>query len=353
MKSVVINAGSSVTVEEKVMPQIESADDVLVKVCCSGLCGSDIARIFHNGAHFYPITLGHEFSGIVWETGTAVSDLKPGDLVSCIPLIPCFNCPECERQLWSQCKNYQFIGSGSPGGHCEYIVVPQRNLLLLPAGATPTEGAFFEPMTVGLHAMALAGGVEGKEVIIIGAGTIGLLAMQCAAAMGAKSVTAIDINPERLELSKKMGAAFTWNSAEMSAQEIGQALNQRRFDQLILETAGNPVTVQLAIQIAGPQAQIGLIGTQHHRLTLPEKVFACILRKELRLLGSWMNYSGQWPGVEWEQAIQLVGEGKIDTASLIAVQGDADTWADAVRALNDKPMNGKIMLDFTAAGAEK
>lgn len=347
MKSVVINAGGSVTVEEKAMPQIEASEDVLVKVCCSGLCGSDIPRIFHNGAHFYPITLGHEFSGIVQKTGTGVTDLKQGDLVSCVPLKPCFNCPECERQLWSQCKNYQFIGSRISGGNCEYIVVPRKNLFLLPSGTTPTEGAFFEPMTVGLHAMALTGGVKDKHVIIIGAGTIGLLAMQCAAALGAKSVTALDINPKRLELSKKMGANYTYNSAEMSADEIGQALNERRFDQLILETAGSPVTVQLAIQIAGPQAQIGLIGTLHNDLALPEKTFGLILRKELRIFGSWMNYSGEWPGVEWQQAKQLFQDGKIDLQSLIAVQGNTDVYTEAVTALNGNPMSGKIMLDFT------
>ncbi|MGQ5288562.1 alcohol dehydrogenase catalytic domain-containing protein [Pectobacterium actinidiae] len=352
MKSVVINSGGSVTVEEKDMPRIKSADDVLVKVCCSGLCGSDIPRIFHNGSHFYPITLGHEFSGTVLDTGAGVSDLKKGDLVSCVPLKPCFNCPECERQLWSQCKNYQFIGSRIHGGNCEYIIVPRKNLFQLPEGTTPTEGAFFEPMTVGLHAMTLAGGVEGKEVIIIGAGTIGLLTMQCASAMGAKSVTAIDINPERLELSKKIGATYTYNSAEMSAEEIGKALHERRFDQLILETAGSPVTVQLAIQIAGPQAQIGLIGTLHNDLILPEKTFGLILRKELSVLGSWMNYSGEWPGVEWTQATQLFKDGKIDLASLIAVQGDTDIYVDAVTALHGKPMSGKIMLDFTISTPE-
>lgn len=347
MKSVVINAGGSITIEEKLKPQIESDDDVLVSVFCSGLCGSDIPRIFHNGARFYPITLGHEFSGIVQETGCAVHDLKKGDLVSCVPLRPCFHCLECKRQLWSQCKHYQFIGSGCHGGNSEYIVISRKNLFLLPEGTMPTEGAFFEPMTVGLHAMTLAGGVEGKEVIIIGAGTIGLLAMQCAAAMGAKSVTAIDINPERLLLSKKIGATYAYNSAEMSAEEIGTVLTERRFEQLILETAGNPATVHLAIQIAGPQAQIGLIGTLHHDLILPEKIFGYILRKELRILGSWMNYSGEWPGVEWEQATELFKAGKIDLASLIAVQGGIHVYAQAVTALNGKPMSGKIMLDFT------
>ncbi|EFN7664969.1 TPA: alcohol dehydrogenase catalytic domain-containing protein [Escherichia coli] len=347
MKSVVISSGGNICIEEKTVPQVTSVDDVLVKVCCSGLCGSDIPRIFHNGAHFYPIILGHEFSGIVQETGSSVRDLKQGDLVSCIPLKPCFNCPECERQLWSQCKNYQFIGSRCYGGNSEYTVVPRNNLFLLPEGITPTEGAFFEPVTVGLHAMNLAGGVEGKEVIIIGAGTIGLLAMQCAAALGAKSVTAIDINPERLELAKKIGATYTYNSAEMSAEMIEKALNTRRFSQLILETAGNSAAVQLAIHIAGPQAQIALVGTLHNDLKLPEKIFGFILRKELRILGSWMNYSGEWPGKEWGLATKLFLDGKIDLTSMIAVQGNIDTYVDAVKTLNGNPMNGKIMLDFT------
>ncbi len=347
MKSVVVHAGGRVLVEDKPLPHIKSADDVLVKVYCSGLCGSDIPRIFHEGAHFYPITLGHEFSGIVTQTGSGVTDLKAGDLVSCVPLQPCFNCPECNRQLWSQCKNYHFIGSRSHGGNSEYITVPRNNLFRLPEGTTPTEGAFFEPMTVSLHTMVLAGGCKDKDVIIIGAGTIGLLAMQCAAALGAKSVTAIDINPTRLELSRTLGAKYTYNSAEMSADDISRELDERRFDQLILETAGSPQTVELAIKIAGPQAQIGLIGTLHNDLSLNAQTFGLILRKELKILGSWMNYSGQWPGVEWDTATRLFTAGKINLSALIAVQGEPQVYANAVTALDGKPMNGKIMLDFS------
>lgn len=348
MQSIVIHAEGNIAIEKRPVPQVQSPDEVLVKVCCSGLCGSDIPRIFHRGAHFYPITLGHEFSGRVEETGTSVSDLQRGDLVACVPLRPCFACPECERQRWSQCPHYQFIGSRSHGGNSEYIVIPRCNLFPLPANTSPVEGAFFEPMTVGLHALALAGGVVNKEVIIIGAGTIGLLAMQCAAALGARSVTAIDINPQRLDLCRKTGADFTYNSAEMSAEQLSRALHERRFDQLILETAGNPTTVQLAVQIAGPQAQIALIGTLHQDLALPEKTFGLILRKELHIMGSWMNYSGQWPGVEWEQAKQLFQSGQIDLSGLIATRGGPEAYVKAVSALKGRSMSGKILLDFTA-----
>ncbi|KQN54347.1 MULTISPECIES: alcohol dehydrogenase catalytic domain-containing protein [unclassified Erwinia] len=347
MKSVVIHAGGSVTVEERPLPQIETADEVRVEVLCSGLCGSDIPRIFHQGAHFYPITLGHEFCGRVTATGPDVSDLAVGDLVACVPLQPCFECDECRRQLWSQCRHYRFIGSRSDGGNREVIVLPRRNLFALPPGTSPLAGAFFEPLTVSLHTLELAGGCRNKAVIVVGAGTIGLLAMQAAKALGARSVTAIDLNPERLALAQRLGADRVFNSAEMDAAAIRQALEERRFDQLILETAGAPQTVALSIEIAGPQAQIGLIGTLHRDLALSSATFGLILRKELRLLGSWMNYSGDWPGVEWQQAAQLFAAGEIDLTALIAVQGGPEVYAAAVSELQGGPMSGKIMLDFS------
>lgn len=347
MKSVVIHAGGNVTVEDAPQPHIKAGDDVLVKVICSGLCGSDIPRIFNEGAHFYPVTLGHEFCGRVIEFGDNVSDLESGDLVACVPLQPCFDCEECSRQFWSQCRHYNFIGSRTNGGNCEFIVVPRKNLFRLPGGISPVEGAFFEPMTVSLHTIELAGGCRDKEVIIVGAGTIGLLAMQCAKALGARSVTAIDINPERLELSRKLGADYVFNSMQMTAEDIRREMNSRRFNQLILETAGAPQTVELSIHIAGPHAQLGLIGTLHRDLNLSSATFGQILRKELKVLGSWMNYSGPWPGIEWEQAMQLFDAGRIDLAALIAVQGNANIYATAVSELKGKPMNGKIMLDFS------
>lgn len=346
MKSVVIHAEGSVRVEERPIPQIQSANDVLVRIVCSGLCGSDIPRIFAKGAHYYPITLGHEFSGYVVACGTSVNDLKPGDAVACVPLLPCFSCPECTKGYYSLCKNYQFVGSRSEGGNAEYIVVKRANVFRLPEAMAIEDGAFIEPITVGLHAFHLAAGCEGKNVIIVGAGTIGLLAMQCALALGAKSVSAIDINDDKLALAKHLGATEVFNSRCQSADDILNAMTDRRFDQLVLETAGTPQTVSLAIDIAGPRAQVALVGTLHNDLNLPAATFGKILRKELTLLGSWMNYSAPWPGEEWETAARLLSEKKVQLAPLIAHSGDSESFAQAVQALNGAPMQGKIMLRF-------
>lgn len=347
MKSVVVHAEGNVVVEERPIPTIKHPDEVLVRIAYSGLCGSDIPRIFVQGAHFYPITLGHEFSGEVMECGEHVRDLEAGDTVACVPLQPCFECPECQRDAFSQCKHYQFVGSRSDGGHAEYLTVRRASLFKLPAGSSLLQGAFLEPITVGLHALKLAGGCEGKEVIVIGAGTIGQLAIQCAKALGAKTVTAIDINAQRLQLARETGASFTYNSAEMSAAEIAAELQPRRFDQLILETAGTPQTVTLALDIAGPHAQVALVGTLHKDLNLPAATFGHILRKELTILGSWMNYSAPWPGSEWQQATELFEAKKLRLEPLIASIGNAEAFAASVNALAGQPMQGKILLNMT------
>lgn len=344
MKSVVINAEGKVCVEERPEPQLQHEDDVKVKVVSSGLCGSDIPRIFAGGAHFYPITLGHEFSGYISEVGNKVSDLHPGDAVACVPLLPCFDCAECRRGYFSLCKQYQFVGSRCDGGNAEFAVVRRANLIRLPEEMTIEDGAFIEPITVGLHAFHLAGGCKDKNVVIVGAGTIGLLAMQCALALGAKSVTAIDINPDKLQLAKTLGATHTFNSREQSGAQILEALSAHRFDQLILETAGSPQTVSLAIEIAGPRAQLALVGTLHHDLTLSAAVFGQILRKELAVQGSWMNYSAPWPGEEWETATHLLTEKRLTLEPLIAHRGGPESYARAVQALNGTPMQGKILL---------
>lgn len=349
MKSVVVHTGGEMTVEDRPVPELKSSGDVLVRIAYSGLCGSDIPRIFANSSHYYPITLGHEFSGHVVSIGEDIHDLQEGDAVACVPLLPCFVCEECKKAAYSQCKHYDFIGSRREGGHAEYALVSRKNLFKLPENASLLQGAFLEPITVGLHALKLAGGCQDKEVIVIGAGTIGQLIIQAASALGAKSVTAVDINPQRLALALETGASHAFNSATLSADDIRQKTQERRFNQLIIETAGTPQTVALSLDIAGPKAQVALVGTLHKDLTLNVSTFSHILRKELTLLGSWMNYSAPWPGSEWQQATQLFAEKRINLDALIGSIGAPEEFVREVTSLAGKPMTGKILLDMTGS----
>ncbi|RKS84790.1 galactitol 1-phosphate 5-dehydrogenase [Orbus hercynius] len=344
MKAIIVNEDSTLQTQELEMPVIENPQQIIVKIAYSGLCGSDIPRIFHHGAHFYPITLGHEFSGTIVEVGQHVEHLKVGDNIASVPLLPCFKCDECHHHYYSLCKNYTFVGSRKAGGFAEYVVMDQKNAFKLPNNVSLLAGAFFEPLTVGMHGILLADGCQDKNVIIVGAGTIGLLAMQCAKAMGASSIIVIDINQERLALAKSLGADHVYNPSHLTAEQILDAMNDLRFNQLVLETAGSPITVKLSIDIAGPRAQLVLIGTLHQDLALPEKTFGLILRKELTIMGSWMNYSAPWPGKEWQLISDYFAQGKIELEKLIAGIGGADEFIKMVTDLHGKSMSGKLLL---------
>lgn len=345
MKQVIVKENNILEITETAIPDC-GPGDVLVKVYYSGLCGSDIPRIFHNGAHYYPVTLGHEFSGEVVSVGRQVKKVKPGEIICCVPLVPDLSRPECQRGFYSLGKGYGFVGSRLPGGNAEFVVMPESSCYVLPAGVSAKQGAFFEPVTVGIHPMLLAGGCENKNVVIIGVGTIGLLAVQSAKAMGAKTVTAIDINDKKLILARQLGADFIANSA--SENFIAQFADGEkiRFDQLILETAGTPQTVKIALAFAGPRAQLALVGTLHRDLMLGFQEYEQILRKELTLQGSWMNYSAPFPGREWSMTAEMFINKQMNIDALISSDSQAEEYIRQVLALAGGPANGKILLHW-------
>jgi galactitol-1-phosphate 5-dehydrogenase len=346
MLSIAVKSNKKLEVAHIAQPEVED-NAVIVKVHFSGLCGSDLPRIFYDGAHFYPIVLGHEFSGEIVEIGNGVVDLKVGDRIACAPLIPCGECEQCDEGNYSLCPNYSFIGSRIQGGNAQYVKVPVKCCFKLADGVTSQDAAFFEPLTVSLHPILMANGCEGKNVVVVGVGTIGLLAVQAAKAMGAVSVTAIDIDQSKLEKAKLLGADFVVNS---STDEGVSKINENKTPtgpQLILETAGNPQTVKLCISVAKPKATIALIGTLHSDLSMSHQEFGQILRKELNLFGSWMNYSAPYPGKEWALAESLFASGKISTEQLIDGLYSPNNFVERVTELQGQSPSGKILLDWS------
>lgn len=126
LRAAILEENNVVKIQEIEMPEIKD-EDVLVQVKYSGVCGSDIPRLFNNGARFYPIILGHEFSGIVTKVGSKVENIVVGDKVAVAPLEPCMKCSDCIKGHFSQCKHYSFIGSRKQGAWAEYVAVPAKN----------------------------------------------------------------------------------------------------------------------------------------------------------------------------------------------------------------------------------
>ncbi|TOO76803.1 zinc-binding dehydrogenase, partial [Vibrio parahaemolyticus] len=201
-------------------------------------------------------------------------------------------------------------------------------------------------VTVGLHPIIMNNGCKDMNVVVIGAGTIGLLTVQVAKALGAKTVTAVDVSDDKLVLAKELGADFTVNSLNDEQVKWLAENDELTSDQLILELAGVPATFKLSLKIAGPRSHIYLIGTIHKDFDMTFKEYEQILRKEATITGSWMNYSYLYPGKEWEVASQLFLEDKINTSRLLdGIYGPLE-YIERVSSLPTEPLRGKVLLNW-------
>ena len=141
---------------------------VLVQVKASGICSSDIPRIFTNGTYHFPTIPGHEFSGVVAAYGEGVPEERVGKRVGIFPLIPCRTCPQCRQKKYEMCEHYDYLGSRRDGGFAEYVAVPDWNLMELPENVSFREAAMLEPLSVALHAVKRSGVKPGDTAAVIG-----------------------------------------------------------------------------------------------------------------------------------------------------------------------------------------
>lgn len=319
---------------------------VKIRVRAAGICGSDVPRVLENGAHFYPIVLGHEFSGEIVEVGEGVSSLRVGDTVSCAPLLPCYTCGDCQQGNYSLCKHYGFIGSRQQGGFAEYVVVPEQNAVRYDSSIPFEQSAMFEPATVALHGVFQNQFASGKDTAVIGGGTIGIFTAQWAKIFGARRVAVFDVDDGRLELAKRLGADATFNTVAPDFLEKVDDYTKGRGFSYLFETAGAPAATRLAFRLAANKAHICCIGTSRSPLTFTPTEWEQIQRKEFMLTGSWMSYSAPYPGKEWELTAHFLASGqlKIDP-SLIYKRYPMEQISDAFAEYrHPENVHGKIML---------
>lgn len=343
MKALVLHGQKDLRYEEISRPEIAS-DEVLVKVKATGICGSDIPRVLGTGAHYYPIVLGHEFAGEVVEVGQEVSRVKVGDRVAGAPLKPCHICDDCIKGNYAQCKNYSFIGSREFGSFADYVKLPEVNAVKLPDTVSYVQGAFLEPITVALHGLFVMDFRGATEVAIVGMGTIGLLALQCAKILGAKTITVFDIDEERLQVAKKLGANYCLSTKDNTFRDqIKEKTNGDGYD-MVIETAGVQFTEILSLEIAANKGNVMYIGTPSKPIQLQPKEFEFINRKELTVRGSWMSYSAPYPGKEWLLAADYLGSGDIRIQDLIdRTIPMSDGWS-GFEDIEKGKVKGKIVM---------
>lgn len=345
MKAAVLYANEDLRYEEYETPSIKPGT-VKVHVRATGICGSDVPRVLHHGAHFYPVVLGHEFAGDVVETGEGVTEIKVGDTVSGAPLLPCMNCEDCKAGNFSLCKHYSFIGSREQGSFAEYVVIPEKNAVKYDSGIPYEQAAMFEPSTVALHGLFCNEYRGGGYVAVLGCGTIGIFALQWAKLFGARKLVAFDIDDGRLALAKRMGADDVVNTKTEDYLKRTKEITRGHGFDYGFEAAGNSATIHIGYEVAANKARICCIGTPHQTMDFTPGAWESMNRKEFLLTGSWMSYSAPFPGREWTLTAHYFATGqlKFDRDFLYkkyALSQAAQAFAEFHHPEN---VHGKIML---------
>ncbi len=345
MRAAVLHGPRDVRVLEIPTPD-PGPGEALVRVRLTGVCGSDIPRVLSDGAHFYPLVLGHEIAGEVASVGADVDPALVGRRVAVAPLMPCHRCADCQSGRYAQCPDYSFIGSRVSGGLAEFVLAPARNLTVVADTVDFRSIAFFEPSTVALHGLRHSGFTGGEDVLVLGAGTIGLFAVQWARILGARRVAVVDINAARLDTALNLGADATFNAGEAGFGTAVRAWQGGRGFGHVFETAGQNATMATAFELAGPHARVCFIGTSHRDLQFDHRTFELMNRKEFRLTGSWMSYSPPFPGPEWTFTAECVADGRLRiTDDLVQAVFPLEDVMSAF-ALFDQPgaVSGKLLF---------
>lgn len=303
--------------------------DVVVRIEAVGVCGSDTAyyKVGYIGDWVVegPIILGHEVAGQVHEIGPAVTQVSIGDRVAIEPSTPCRDCRDCMAGRYHLCPDLKFLATPPyDGALVQYLAMDERNLFVMPDSMSYEEGAMLEPLSVGIWACHRAGLAPGDDVLITGAGPVGMLAAETARAFGAGSVTLVDISEFRLGMARELG--FT--------VEHSNSQTDREADVLI-ECSGAPGVLAAGLRRLRTNGRAAMVGMPKQAVELP---LSQLNSKELTI-GLVNRYSHTWP-----IAIALVSSGRVNVKSIITHHFPLDQTEDAVTLAARVPDSMKAII---------
>lgn len=338
MKAIYINAPGEVVVKETQIP-VRKSGEALLKVLYGGICGSDLGSYKGTFAYFdYPRIPGHEFSAEIVEIDENSQGLKPGMIVTCNPYFNCGTCYSCSQGIVNACQDNHTMGCQMDGAFSEYITMPVERIYE-GKGLDPKVLAAIEPFCISYHGVSRADVRPMEKVLVVGAGTIGILAAIAAKAKGAV-VYISDVSEGKLKLAQSFGVDGTiLNSSPMHfVNEVERITNGNGFD-VTIEAVGLPSTFQNCIDAACFGGRVVVIGVGKKNLDFN---FTLIQKKELNVFGS-RNALKK----DFIELIDLVKSGEILLDKIIT---DTYSFEEAPKAFEDFANNPgnmlKVMIDF-------
>lgn len=332
MKAISIVAPGKVEIIDIEKP-VAGPGEAIIKPLYGGICGSDLNSFRGSNAYLtYPRIPGHEFSAEIVEIGENDKGFKPGDIVTANPYFNCGQCYSCKKGLVNACMSNQTMGVQREGGFSEYMVMPVSRLID-GKGLDAKTLALIEPFCIGYHGIQRAGVHEGDKVLVVGAGTIGLLAAIAAKSRGAK-VWVCDVAPMKLEKAMTFGIDGTVlnTSADALKNAIDEITDGNGFD-VTVECVGLPSTFQNCLDAACFGGRVAVIGVGKHNIDLD---FTIIQKKELNIYGS-RNAMTR----DFEELIDIV---KTQNLKLDDAVTNVYDFENAVQAFEDFSANANNML---------
>jgi threonine 3-dehydrogenase len=321
---------------------VPGINDVLIRVRYAGICGTDV--------HIYqwddwaqktihvPMAIGHEFVGEVVQVGSNVNDFFPGDIVSGEGHVVCGRCRNCMAGRRHLCANTQGVGVNRAGAFAEYITLPMTNIWRHHAGIHQEVAAIFDPFGNAVHT-ALSFPVLGEDVLITGAGPIGIMAIPVVRHAGARHVVITDMNPYRLELARKMGATLAVNAAEIGLPEVQKKLGMMEGFDVGLEMSGNPAALKDMIANMSHGGKIAILG-------IPSKEMPMDWRQVIFNMLTIKGIYGREMYDTWYKMSVMIESG-LDISPVITHRFAFEDFQQGFDAMISG-QTGKVVLDLTS-----
>ncbi|MFZ2322798.1 MAG: zinc-dependent alcohol dehydrogenase family protein [Ignavibacteriaceae bacterium] len=311
MLAAIFQGNKNLILKDFLLPKLKQYE-VLVKVECCGICGTD-KHIFDGTApSSIPVILGHEYCGIVAEIGIPDSDFIIGQKVAIDPNIYCGHCDYCRRGMINFCRNLKALGVTLNGGFAEYSVVPASQVYILPDNIDLSIAAFSEPLSCCLRGIEHANIRLGNNVVIIGGGSIGLIMIQLAKIIGAAKIILVEPDISKRNLGVELGADYSLNPKDEKIFEEIKELTNNQVD-VVIECVGSSEAVNNAIKIVDKGGKVIIFGLAPKSENININL-QYIFQKELKIFNSYLN------PFTFKTAVDLLTSNKINVQKLLSKQ---------------------------------
>jgi L-iditol 2-dehydrogenase len=335
MKALLLSEYKRLEVVELPRPEAHEGE-LRIRIHACGICGSDVHGYDGStGRRLPPIVMGHEAAGVVESVGAGVMGFAAGNRVTFDSTVYCGSCFYCKRGEVNLCDNREVVGVSTPlfkrmGAFAEYVTVPARVAYSLPDGMPFAHAALIEAVSEAVHAVGLTPIALGDDVLVVGAGMIGLLTLQAARLAGAGRVFVMDVDETRLELARQLGATATFDTggeeaARQSVAEIVEMTHGRGADSA-LECVGVAATVKLALDSVRKGATVTLVGNVAPAIELG---LQSVVTRQIRLQGSCASAG------EYSACIAMMARGAIQVEPLVSAVApleDGAAWFERLYA---------------------